>query len=55
MGNMVINPDAMREYERITQENIDLDIQKVLNAAINTEGRKSKKDGEATILRVSRI
>jgi len=36
-GNMVINSDALREYEKITQENIDLDIQKVLAAAINTE------------------
>lgn len=42
-GNMVINPDAMREYERITQENIDLDIQKVLNAAINTEVVNQRK------------
>jgi len=36
-GNITINPDAMREFERITQENIDLDIQKILGAAINTE------------------
>ena len=37
-GNVIsVNPDAMREYERITQENIELDIQKVLQSAINTE------------------
>jgi len=37
-GNIIsVNPDAMREYERITQENIDLDIQKLLQSAINTE------------------
>lgn len=42
-GNMVINPDALREYEKITQENIDLDIQKVLNAAINTEVVNQRK------------
>jgi len=37
-GNTIsINADAMREFERITQENIDLDIQKILGAAINTE------------------
>ena len=34
---ITINPDALREYERITQENIDLDIQKLLASAINTE------------------
>jgi len=32
-----VNRDALREYERITQENIDLDIQKLLQSAINTE------------------
>ena len=42
-SSMVINPDAMREYERITQENIDLDIQKVLNAAINSEVINQRK------------
>ena len=37
-GNTIsINADAMREFEEITQENIDLDIQKILGAAINTE------------------
>jgi len=42
-SSIVINPDAMREYERITQENIDLDISKVLNAAINSEVINQRK------------
>tara|TARA_R110000751_G_scaffold151414_2_gene256397 strand:- start:1197 stop:1913 length:717 start_codon:yes stop_codon:yes gene_type:complete len=42
-GNMVINPDCLREYERITQENIELDIQKVLQSAINTEVVNQRK------------
>ncbi len=36
-GNMTVNPDTLMEYQKITQENIDLDIQKILGAAINTE------------------
>jgi len=36
-GNMTVNADTLMEYQRITQENIDLDIQKILGAAINTE------------------
>lgn len=36
-GNLTVNRDALREYERITQENIDLDIAKLLQSAINTE------------------
>ena len=36
-GNITLNPECLREYERITQENIDLDIQKLLQSAINTE------------------
>ena len=47
---MVINPDAMREFERITQENIDLDIQKLLNAAINTEVVNQRKMAKAQYL-----
>jgi len=43
-GNTIsINPDAMREFEKITQENIDLDIQKVLFSAINTEVVNQRK------------
>jgi hypothetical protein len=43
-GNVIsVNPDSLREYERITQENLDLDIQKVLNAAINSEVINQRK------------
>ena len=38
-----VNPDAMREYERITQENIELDIQRILGAALNTEVINQRK------------
>ena len=33
----------MREYERITQENIDLDLQRLLQSAINTEVVNQRK------------
>lgn len=36
-GKMSVHPDSLREYERITQENITLDIQNILNSAIDTE------------------
>lgn len=36
-GTMTVNQDTLQEYQRITQENIDLDIQKILGAAINSE------------------
>ena len=36
-SSIAVNSDALREYERITQGNIDLDIQKLLQSAINTE------------------
>tara|TARA_R110000744_G_scaffold10319_2_gene32147 strand:- start:2877 stop:3593 length:717 start_codon:yes stop_codon:yes gene_type:complete len=42
-GGMTINPDCLREYERITQENIELDIQRVLQSAINTEVVNQRK------------
>ena len=42
-SKMTIDADAMREYERITQENIDLDIQKILQSAINTEVVNQRK------------
>ena len=43
-GNIIsVNPDAMREYEKITQENIDLDIQRLLQSAINTEVVNQRK------------
>ena len=36
-GTMTVNQDTLQEYQKITQENIDLDIQKILGAAINSE------------------
>ena len=43
-GNIIsVNPDSLREYERITQENIELDISKVLQSAINTEVVNQRK------------
>ena len=36
-GNLSINPDCVREFEKITQANIDLDIKNLLDSAINTE------------------
>ena len=36
-GHMKIQADCLREYERITQENIELDINAILMASINTE------------------
>ena len=42
-STITLEADAMREYERITQENIDLDIQKLLHSAINTEVVNQRK------------
>lgn len=42
-GNIKVNADSLREYERITQENIDLDIQKILAAALNAEVINQRK------------
>jgi len=42
-SSITINADAMREFEKITQENIDLDIQKLLNSAINSEVINQRK------------
>tara|TARA_R100001015_G_C4602462_1_gene157427 strand:+ start:323 stop:976 length:654 start_codon:yes stop_codon:yes gene_type:complete len=36
-SSLTLNRDSLREYERITQENIDLDIKNLLDSAINTE------------------
>jgi hypothetical protein len=36
-GKITVAPDCLKEYERITQENIDLDIQMILNSAVNSE------------------
>ncbi len=42
-SSITINRDALREYERITQENIDLDLQNLLQSAINTEVVNQRK------------
>ena len=42
-GKATIVPDAMREFERITQENIDLDIQRILQSALNQEAINQRK------------
>jgi len=42
-GTITLNAECLREYERITQENIDLDIQKILSAALNTEVINQRK------------
>lgn len=42
-GTIKVNADSLREYERITQENIDLDIQKILGAALNAEVINQRK------------
>lgn len=36
-GNLSITPDALTEFTRITQENIDLDMQQLLASAVNSE------------------
>jgi hypothetical protein len=36
-GTIKVHPDSLREYEKITQENITLDIQNLLNSAIDSE------------------
>ena len=42
-GGLKIHPDAMREFEKITQENIELDIQQILAVALNTEVINQRK------------
>lgn len=42
-GNMKIHPDCLREYERITQENITLDIQALMFSAVDTEVIQQRK------------
>ena len=36
-GDMILDKQCLSEYQRITQENIDLDIQKILGASVNQE------------------
>ena len=42
-GTMKVHPDAMREFERITQENIDLDIKNILAVSLNQEVINQRK------------
>lgn len=42
-GTIKIHPDAMREFERITQENIDLDIRNILAVSLNQEVINQRK------------
>ena len=42
-GMLKIHNDAMREFEKITAENIELDIQRILDSAINTEVVNQRK------------
>jgi hypothetical protein len=42
-GSINIHPDSLREYEKITQENIDLDIINLLNSAIDSEVINQRK------------
>lgn len=42
-GKIAIHPDALRDYEKITQENIDLDLTNLLNSAIDAEVINQRK------------
>ena len=42
-GKLSVDADCLREYERITQENIELDIQKILATALNSEVINQRK------------
>ena len=42
-GNTKVHPDCLREYEKITQENINLDIQALMFSAVDTEVIQQRK------------
>lgn len=42
-GNIKVNQDSLREYDRITQENIDLDISNILSQSLNQEVINQRK------------
>jgi len=42
-GVITLNQECLREYEKITQENIEVDISKVLESALNTEVINQRK------------
>mgnify|MGYP003135371112 CR=1 FL=1 len=45
-----VHPDALRDYEKITQENIDLDIINLLNSAIDAEVINQRKMAKSQFL-----
>lgn len=49
-GIMSVTADSLREYESITQENIDLDIQMILNSAVNSEVIMQRKMAKSSYL-----
>lgn len=42
-SNIIVNADCLREYEQVTQANIELDIRNLLDSAINTEVVNQRK------------
>ena len=42
-SSIKVNADSLREYEKITQENIDLDIQNILSSSLNQEVINQRK------------
>jgi len=42
-GKITVHPDCLREYEKITQENIQLDINSIMHSAIDTEVVNQRK------------
>ena len=49
-GNLNVHPDSMREYETITAENIQLDLQVLLASAINSEVVMQRRMAKAQYL-----
>ena len=49
-GTIRIHPDALREYEKITAENIELDILNLLNSAIDSEVINQRKMAKSQFL-----
>tara|TARA_R100000329_G_scaffold131939_1_gene111354 strand:+ start:2763 stop:3461 length:699 start_codon:yes stop_codon:yes gene_type:complete len=49
-GKITVSPDCLRDYEKITQENIDLDIQNLLNTSVNSEVIMQRKMAKSSYL-----
>ena len=49
-GKIAVHSDALRDYEKITQENIDLDLQNLLQSAIDSEVVNQRKMAKAQYL-----